>query len=114
MEQDKSFKNRRERMNLAIQNIRLIQNAFQTCGDQFIEYLKLQREEKFIPQIGFDSKLDYIKNNYNPDDVEIELIGLCTDICVVSNALLWVTAVLCVISGVIYVKQSIKIIDFSK
>jgi hypothetical protein len=33
---------------------------------------------------------------------------------IVSNALLWVTAVLCVISGVIYVKQSIKIIDFSK
>ena len=32
----------------------------------------------------------------------------------VSNALLWVTAVLCVISGVIYVKQSLKIIDFSK
>ena len=32
----------------------------------------------------------------------------------VSNALLSVTAVLCVISGVIYVKQSIKIIDFSK
>ena len=33
---------------------------------------------------------------------------------IVSNALLGVTAVLCVISGVIYVKQSIKIIDFSK
>lgn len=33
---------------------------------------------------------------------------------IVSNALLSVTGVLCVISGVIYVKQSIKIIDFSK
>ncbi len=32
----------------------------------------------------------------------------------VSNGLLWVTAVLCVISGVIYVKQSVKLIDFSK
>ncbi len=32
----------------------------------------------------------------------------------VANALLTITAVLCVISGVIYVKQSIKIIDFSK
>lgn len=32
----------------------------------------------------------------------------------VSNGLLSVTAVLCVISGVIYVKQSIKLIDFSK
>ncbi len=32
----------------------------------------------------------------------------------VSNTLLGITAVLCIISGVIYVKQSIKIIDFSK
>lgn len=32
----------------------------------------------------------------------------------VSNGLLWITAILCVISGVIYVKQSIKLIDFSK
>ena len=31
---------------------------------------------------------EYIKANYNTDDIEIELIGLCTDICVVSNALL--------------------------
>ena len=30
----------------------------------------------------------YIKENYSPDEIEIELIGLCTDICVVSNALL--------------------------
>ena len=32
----------------------------------------------------------------------------------VSNGLLWITAILCVISGVIYVKQSVKLIDFSK
>ena len=31
---------------------------------------------------------EYIKSNYNENDIEIELIGLCTDICVVSNALL--------------------------
>ncbi|MBQ7005496.1 MAG: cysteine hydrolase [Clostridia bacterium] len=30
----------------------------------------------------------YISANYNPAETEIELIGLCTDICVVSNALL--------------------------
>ena len=30
----------------------------------------------------------YIKENYNPKEIEIELVGLCTDICVVSNALL--------------------------
>lgn len=32
----------------------------------------------------------------------------------VANGLLWITAVLCVISGIIYVKQSVKLIDFSK
>lgn len=36
------------------------------------------------------------------------------NIPLISNCMLWVTAVLCVISGVIYVKQSIKLIDFSK
>lgn len=32
----------------------------------------------------------------------------------VSNILLWITAVLAVISGVVYIKQSVKLIDFSK
>jgi len=38
------------------------------------------------PTFGSLELCEYIKENYNPD--EIELIGLCTDICVVSNALL--------------------------
>ena len=42
------------------------------------------------------------------------VLGESFPLSIVSNALLCVTAVLCVISGVIYVKQSIKIIDFSK
>ena len=40
------------------------------------------------PTFGSTELVEYIKANYNPDEVEIELIGLCTDICVVSNALL--------------------------
>ena len=40
------------------------------------------------PTFGSTELPEYIKANYNPDDIEIELIGLCTDICVVSNALL--------------------------
>lgn len=32
----------------------------------------------------------------------------------VSNCLLWITAVLTVVSGIIYIKESVKIIDFSK
>ena len=40
------------------------------------------------PTFGSTELPEYIKKNYNPDEIEIELIGLCTDICVVSNALL--------------------------
>ena len=40
------------------------------------------------PTFGSIALPEYIKSNYNPDEIEIELIGLCTDICVVSNALL--------------------------
>ena len=42
------------------------------------------------------------------------LLGESFPLAIVSNVLLSITGVLCVISGVIYVKQSIKIIDFSK
>ena len=49
-----------------------------------------KREYKTIekPTFGSTELPGYIKANYNPDEIEIELIGLCTDICVVSNALL--------------------------
>jgi len=40
------------------------------------------------PTFGSTELPEYIKANYNPDELEIQLIGLCTDICVVSNALL--------------------------
>ena len=40
------------------------------------------------PTFGSVDLPEYIKMNYNPEEIEIELIGLCTDICVVSNALL--------------------------
>lgn len=40
------------------------------------------------PTFGSEVLIEYIKNNYVSEDVEMELIGLCTDICVVSNALL--------------------------
>ena len=40
------------------------------------------------PTFGSVDLAEYIKANYNPNALEIELCGLCTDICVVSNALL--------------------------
>lgn len=49
-----------------------------------------KREYKAIekPTFGSTELPEYIRANYDPDETEIELIGLCTDICVVSNALL--------------------------
>ena len=40
------------------------------------------------PTFGSVELPRYIEENYVPEEIEIELIGLCTDICVVSNALL--------------------------
>lgn len=40
------------------------------------------------PTFGSTKLPEYIKTTYDPSDIEIELVGLCTDICVVSNALL--------------------------
>lgn len=40
------------------------------------------------PTFGSVDLPQYIEENYTVEDIEIELIGLCTDICVVSNALL--------------------------
>ena len=43
-----------------------------------------------------------------------ELFAKLPDLSLVSNGLLWITAILTVISGVIYLKDSKKIIDFTK
>ncbi len=40
------------------------------------------------PTFGSVDLAQYIAEHYDPTAIEIELIGLCTDICVVSNALL--------------------------
>ena len=40
------------------------------------------------PTFGSVDLIQYIKEKYNTNNIEIELVGLCTDICVVSNAIL--------------------------
>lgn len=40
------------------------------------------------PTFGSVELPEYIRQTYPEGDMEIELVGLCTDICVVSNALL--------------------------
>jgi len=58
-------------------------------NDKVEESLK-GKEYKIIekPTFGSVELPKYIKDKYDESDIEIELIGLCTDICVVSNALL--------------------------
>ena len=58
--------------------------------DSKVQFALDKREYKAIekPTFGSTELPEYIKENYNPEEIEIELIGLCTDICVVSNALL--------------------------
>ena len=48
------------------------------------------KEYKTIEKLTFGSQElpRYIQETYDPKEITIELIGLCTDICVVSNALL--------------------------
>lgn len=40
------------------------------------------------PTFGSFELAEYIQNRYSSEPLSIELVGLCTDICVVSNALL--------------------------
>lgn len=49
-----------------------------------------KRSYKAIEKPTFGSVVlpEYLKENYNTADISVELVGLCTDICVVSNALL--------------------------
>ncbi len=47
------------------------------------DYLAIEK-----PTFGSTALAEYISANYDPQTLRIQLIGLCTDICVVSNALL--------------------------
>ena len=55
-----------------------VQNALDNRGFTAIEK----------PTFGSTALVELIKEKYDVADLEIELVGLCTDICVVSNALL--------------------------
>ena len=47
-------------------------------------------------------------------DLNAELLAKLPELSIISNGLLWITAILTVVSGVIYIKDSIKLIDFTK
>lgn len=55
------------------------------------------------------SEVWYVVQNYNN-----ELFARLPDLSLISNGLLWFTAIFTLISGAVYIKDSIKIIDFTK
>ena len=58
--------------------------------DKKVQEVLADKEYKAFekPTFGSTALPEYISKTYNPGEIEIELVGLCTDICVVSNALL--------------------------
>lgn len=55
------------------------------CSDKKGRYLRTYEKETFGSYELADSMcMDY---NFRQDDIEIEFVGLCTDICVISNVL---------------------------
>ena len=58
--------------------------------DQRVQEALNKKKYKIIekPTFGAVELPEYVKATYDPSEISIELIGLCTDICVVSNALL--------------------------
>lgn len=64
-----------------------------TSGHKFNSKIESIVSEKKITCIeketfGSFELLNYIENNYDKNEIEIYLAGLCTDICVISNAIL--------------------------
>ncbi len=64
-----------------------------TEGWELNDKVEAALQDKFFvpmekPTFGSIDLPRYIEENYNPDEVSLEFVGVCTDICVVSNALL--------------------------
>ena len=51
---------------------------------------------------------------YIMGNVNTELFSKLPSLSIISNSLLWITAILTVVSGVMYIKDSIKVIDYTK
>ena len=66
-----------------------------THGWEIREEVALVMPEAMIvdkPTFGSTRLVRLLQSEYDNEDIEIELVGLCTDICVVTNALLLKTA----------------------
>ena len=70
---------------------------------------------KTISQMVFTILIMLLGEAYDiVENTDIDLFVKLPDLSIVSNGLLWITAILTVVSGVIYLVDSRKIIDFTK
>lgn len=70
---------------------------------------------KTVSQMTFTILIMLLGEVYNIiADFNAEFLAKLPELSLISNGLLWITAILTVISGVIYIKASITIIDFTK
>jgi nicotinamidase-related amidase len=70
-------------------NLPVLHCVYNTKGWQISEQLEVA-DSVIIdkPTFGSTKLAQYIQTQYPDTDLEIELIGLCTDICVISNAVI--------------------------
>lgn len=70
-------------------NLPVLHCVYNTKGWQISEQLEVA-DSVIIdkPTFGSTKLAQYIQNHYSDTNLEIELIGLCTDICVISNAII--------------------------
>lgn len=73
------------------QKLPVVHCKFETNGWNFIPQIKIRKEDTVVNKLTFGYEdWDWLFKeiiDFDPDIDEIELCGLCTDICVISNAL---------------------------
>lgn len=70
-------------------NLPVLHCVYNTKGWQISERLEVADSVVIDkPTFGSTKLAQYIQSRYPDSDLEIELIGLCTDICVISNAMI--------------------------
>lgn len=70
---------------------------------------------KTISQMTFTIVIMLLAQAYDTaEKLSPEFFAKLPELSLISNGLLWITAVLTVVSGVIYIKDSVKVIDYTK
>ena len=96
----------------AITNYNEINNLSMKFLEEFLE-VEFDRPNYFKRDIYPTPNVSVRTVIFNEDKTKV-LFAKLPDLSLISNGLLWITAILTIISGVIYLNDSKKIIDFTK